>query len=332
MAEERKKSKLEIALAKLEKKHGKGTIQNLNDESLDFSTYNRIPTGSIGYDLALGGGWVQGRIHELYGWESSAKSTTALHAIVEAQKLGIKCAYVDAEYAYDKNYAESIGVDNSALIFTQPDYGEEGLDTVIELINTGEVKLIIVDSVPAMIPQKILLGEVGDAHMGVAARMWSQNLPKISNLASKNDCTIIFINQLRHNIGGYGNQNVTVGGNAMKFYASIRVSQSSSKSAGEKDGTEQVSNRVTIKIDKNKTYPPYKEAVIYVMFGVGFDKVREIIDLGIELDVIQKAGSWYSYGDMKIGQGIKAVKTLFEDNPELALEIEDKVRTLLNLK
>lgn len=325
--------KLGDILDNLSKKLGKDIIQDLTDDTLDFSTTDRIPTGSLGYDLALGGGWVMGRIHELAGWESSGKSTACVHAIVEAQKLGHACAYIDSECAYDKDYAEDLGVNTKDLIFSQPKCGEDGLEVAIALAKSGIVKLIIIDSVPALIPRKILEGDVGDQTMGVQARLMSQTLPMLVQAANQNNCAVIFTNQLRLKIGMvFGNPETTSGGVSLGFYSSIRVKQRQSVTKGEKskDG-EQMSSLININVYKNKTHAPHKKAEIFINYGEGFDLVREIIDIGTDLNILQKGGSWYSYGDIKLGQGVRGVKSMFSDNPELFEEIENKVRVALGL-
>lgn len=327
------KTKIEQAVAEIDKKYGKGTIVDFTANA--DNSIKRISSGSIGLDLALGGGWPEGRIVELYGPESSGKTTLATQAMVEAQKEGYKVALVDAEHAFDPIYAEILGLDisGSNFIFTQPDTGEQALDITETLIKTGDVKVIIVDSVAALVPKSEVEGEYGETKMGVMARLMSQAMRRMNGMISKNNCIVIFINQIRMKIGVmYGNPEVTTGGNALQFYASIRCDIR--RIGQEKDGDEVTASRTRVKVIKNKTYPPFKNTEFNIAYGEGIDTVREIVDIATDekVAIIKKSGSWYSYGDTKLGQGADGVKKLMQDNPELLEKITKEVRKKLNLK
>jgi len=315
---------LQLTLDKLEKSYGKGTIMKLGDtaiEPIDF-----ISTGSISLDIALGiGGIPKGRVIEIYGPESSGKTTLATHIIAEAQKKGGIAAFIDAEHAFDQFYAKKLGVDTDNLLISQPDNGEQALEIADNLIRSGAIDVIVIDSVAALVPKSEIEGEMGDSKMGLHARLMSQALRKLTGTISKTGCCCIFINQLRDKIGVmFGNPETTTGGNALKFYASVRLDIrriSQIKDSGEVSG-----NRVKVKIVKNKVAPPFRIAEFDVMFGEGISKNGEIVDLGVDFGIIKKAGSWYSYGDTKLGQGRDAVKQLLSDNPELAEELEVKIK------
>jgi len=285
-----------------------------------------ISTGSIGLDVALGiGGLPRGRVVEIYGPESSGKTTIATHVIAEAQKKGGMCAIIDAEHAFDSGYAKKLGVDVDNLLISQPDYGEQGLEIADRLILSGALDVVVIDSVAALVPKGELEGEMGDSKMGLQARLMSQALRKLTATISKTNTICIFINQLREKIGVmFGNPETTTGGNALKFYASVRLDIR--RMAQIKDGEEAVGNRVKVKVVKNKVAPPFRSAEFDIVFGEGISKMGEIIDMGVELGIVQKSGSWFSYGPDKLGQGRDAVKDLLRDNPELATEIENKIR------
>ncbi|MFC1225164.1 MULTISPECIES: recombinase RecA [Pedobacter] len=316
---------LQLTLDKLEKSYGKGTIMKLGDtavEPIDF-----ISTGSISLDIALGiGGIPKGRIIEIYGPESSGKTTLATHIIAEAQKKGGIAAFIDAEHAFDQFYAKKLGVDTDNLLISQPDNGEQALEIADNLIRSGAIDVIVIDSVAALVPKSEIEGEMGDSKMGLHARLMSQALRKLTGTISKTGCCCIFINQLRDKIGVmFGNPETTTGGNALKFYASVRLDIR--RISQIKDSDEVSGNRVKVKIVKNKVAPPFRIAEFDVMFGEGISKNGEIIDLGVDFGIIKKAGSWFSYGDTKLGQGRDAVKQLLSDNPELAEELENKIKT-----
>lgn len=311
---------LQLTLDKLEKSYGKGTIMKLGDtaiEPIDF-----ISTGSISLDIALGiGGIPKGRVIEIYGPESSGKTTLATHIIAEAQKKGGIAAFIDAEHAFDQFYAKKLGVDTDNLLISQPDNGEQALEIADNLIRSGAIDVIVIDSVAALVPKSEIEGEMGDSKMGLHARLMSQALRKLTGTISKTGCCCIFINQLRDKIGVmFGNPETTTGGNALKFYASVRLDIR--RISQIKDSDEVSGNRVKVKIVKNKVAPPFRIAEFDVMFGEGISKNGEIVDLGVDFGIIKKAGSWYSYGDTKLGQGRDAVKQLLSDNPELAEELE----------
>ena len=315
---------LQLTLDKLEKSYGKGTIMKLGDtaiEPIDF-----ISTGSISLDIALGiGGIPKGRVIEIYGPESSGKTTLATHIIAEAQKKGGIAAFIDAEHAFDQFYAKKLGVDTDNLLISQPDNGEQALEIADNLIRSGAIDVIVIYSVAALVPKSEIEGEMGDSKMGLHARLMSQALRKLTGTISKTGCCCIFINQLRDKIGVmFGNPETTTGGNALKFYASVRLDIR--RISQIKDSDEVSGNRVKVKIVKNKVAPPFRIAEFDVMFGEGISKNGEIVDLGVDFGIIKKAGSWYSYGDTKLGQGRDAVKQLLSDNPELAEELEIKIK------
>lgn len=315
---------LQLTLDKLEKSYGKGAVMKLGDTPTE--SIESISTGSISLDIALGiGGVPKGRVIEIYGPESSGKTTLATHIIAEAQKQGGVAAFIDAEHAFDKFYAKKLGVDVDNLLISQPDNGEQALEIADNLIRSGAIDVIVIDSVAALVPKAEIEGEMGDSKMGLQARLMSQALRKLTGTIAKTGCCCIFINQLREKIGVmFGNPETTTGGNALKFYASVRLDIR--RTSQIKDSDEVSGNRVKVKIVKNKVAPPFRVAEFDVMFGQGISKVGEIIDLGVDFNIIKKAGSWFSYGDTKLGQGRDAVKQLLLDNPELADEIEQKIR------
>jgi recombination protein RecA len=290
---------------------------------------NAISSGSLGLDIALGvGGYPRGRVIEIYGPESSGKTTLALHAMAECPKDGGIAAFIDAEHAFDRFYAENLGVDIDNLIISQPDYGEQALEITDNLISSGAIDIIVIDSVAALTPKSEIEGEMGDSKMGLHARLMSQALRKLTATISKTNCTVIFINQLREKIGVmFGNPETTTGGNALKFYASIRLDIR--RRTQIKDGDNVLGNRTKVKVVKNKVAPPFKTTEFDIMYGEGISKVGEILDLGVEYDIIKKSGSWFSYGDTKLGQGRDAVKSLINDNPELAEELENKIKDVI---
>ncbi|MBN2727601.1 MAG: recombinase RecA [Bacteroidales bacterium] len=322
---------LKLTMERLEKSYGKGAIMRLGDnpvaEGIDV-----ISTGSISIDHALGvGGFPRGRVVEIYGPESSGKTTLAIHAIAEAQKKGGIAAFIDAEHAFDVQYAKNLGVDVDNLLISQPDDGEQALEITDNLIRSGAIDIIVVDSVAALTPRSEIEGEMGDSKMGLHARLMSQALRKLTGSISKTRSTCIFINQLREKIGVmFGNPETTTGGNALKFYASIRIDIR--RMAQIKDGDQILGNRVRVKVVKNKVAPPFQQAELDIVYGLGFSKVGEIVDLGVEQNVIKKSGSWFSYGETKLGQGREAVKNLLLDNPELMEELETKIVANLNEK
>ena len=289
-----------------------------------------ISTGSLGLDIALGvGGFPKGRVIEIYGPESSGKTTLAMHCIAEAQKLGGICAFVDAEHAFDKFYAEKVGIDTNELLISQPDDGEQALEIADNLIRSGAIDVIVIDSVAALVPRAELEGDMGDSKMGLHARLMSQALRKLTGTISKTGCICIFINQLREKIGVmFGNPETTTGGNALKFYASVRLDIRRTGSI--KDGVDIVGNRVKVKVAKNKVAPPFRVVEFDIMYGQGISKAGEVVDLGVENNVIQKSGSWFSYGETKLGQGRDSVKQLLIDNPEMMEEIEQKITDIIN--
>jgi recombination protein RecA len=318
---------LEMTLGNIEKQYGKGTIMKLGDTPLENVPF--IPTGSVGLDAALGiGGFPRGRVIEIYGPESSGKTTLALHAIAEAQKKGGIAAFIDAEHAFDRFYAEKLGIDVDNLLISQPDHGEQALEIVDNLIRSGAIDIIVIDSVAALTPKSEIEGEMGESKVGLQARLMSQALRKLTANISKTGSCCIFINQLREKIGVmFGNPETTTGGNALKFYASVRIDIRKINQI--KEGEESTGNRVKVKVVKNKVAPPFKKAEFDIMYGQGISKTGEIIDLGSDFGVIKKSGSWFSYGETKLGQGRDAVKRLLQDNPELAEELEQKVREKL---
>jgi recombination protein RecA len=315
---------LQLAMDKLEKTYGKGAVMKLGDEATE--QIEVIPTGSIGLDLALGiGGFPKGRIVEIYGPESSGKTTLAIHAIAECQKAGGICAIIDAEHAFDKFYAEALGVDTENLLISQPDHGEQGLEIAENLIRSGAIDLIVIDSVAALTPRSEIEGEMGDNNVGVQARLMSKALRKLTATISKTGCCCIFINQLREKIGVmFGNPETTTGGNALKFYASVRIDIRRSQQI--KDGETAIGNRTKVKIVKNKVAPPFRTAEFDIIYGHGISRKGELIDMGVDLNVIKKSGSWFSYNETKLGQGRDAVKQLLDDNPDLMEEIEARVK------
>ena len=318
---------LQATIDKIEKDYGKGTIMKLGDQpKWDVSV---IPSGSIALDHALGiGGYPRGRVIEIYGPESSGKTTLAIHAIAEAQKLGGIGAIIDAEHAFDRTYAKNLGVDLDSLLISQPDNGEQALEIAENLIRSGAIDIIVIDSVAALTPKAEIEGEMGDAKMGLQARLMSQALRKLTASISKTNTCCIFINQLRDKIGVmFGNPETTTGGNALKFYASVRVDVR--RTTQIKDGEEALGNRTRVKIVKNKLAPPFKKAEFDIVFGEGISYVGEVIDLGVEFDIIKKSGSWFSYNDTRLAQGREAVKQLLTDNVELCDEIEGKIREAL---
>lgn len=318
---------LNSTLEKLEKTFGKGSIMRLGDTKVE--EMDVISTGSIGLDTALGvGGLPKGRIIEIYGPESSGKTTLAIHAIAEAQKQGGIAAFIDAEHAFDRSYAEKLGVKTADMLISQPDNGEQALEIADNLIRSGAIDIIVIDSVAALTPKSEIEGDMGDSKMGLQARLMSQALRKLTATISKTGCCCIFINQLREKIGVlFGNPETTTGGNALKFYASVRLDIR--RQSQIKDGDLASGNHVKVKVVKNKVAPPFRTAEFDIIFGEGISKTGEIVDIGVENNIIKKAGSWYSYGDTKLAQGREAVKQLLADNPELADELEAKVRETL---
>jgi recombination protein RecA len=321
---------LQLTLDKLEKTYGKGAIMKMGDAPIE--NVEVIPTGSLGVDIALGiGGLPKGRVIEIYGPESSGKTTLTLHAIAEVQRAGGIAAFIDAEHAFDRSYAEKLGIDTENLLISQPDNGEQALEIAENLIRSGAIDIIVIDSVAALVPKSEIEGEMGDSKMGLHARLMSQALRKLTGTINKTGCCCIFINQLREKIGVmFGNPETTTGGNALKFYASVRIDI---RRIGQiKDGDAVVGNRTRVKIVKNKVAPPFRQAEFDIMYGEGISKVGEIIDLGVDLNIIKKSGSWFSYGDTKLGQGRDSVKSLFNDNQEMQDEIEGKIRDVLSGK
>ncbi len=318
---------LQSTLDKIEKNYGKGSIMKLGDRATE--KVEVIPTGSINLDVALGvGGFPKGRIIEIYGPESSGKTTLAIHAIAECQKNGGMAAFIDAEHAFDSFYAKKLGVDIDNLLVSQPDNGEQALEIADNLIRSGAIDILVVDSVAALTPKAEIDGEMGDSKVGLQARLMSQAMRKLTSTISKTNCCCIFINQLREKIGVmFGNPETTTGGNALKFYSSVRVDIRRIQAI--KDGDQNIGNRVKVKIVKNKVAPPFRTCEFDLMFGEGISKIGEIIDLGVEKEIIRKSGSWFSYGDTKLAQGREALKQLLRDNPELCDELEQKVRATL---
>ena len=316
---------LKLTLDKLDKTYGKGTVMKMGDSPV--ADVEVIPTGSLGLDIALGvGGYPRGRVVEIYGPESSGKTTLALHAIAEAQKKGGIAAFIDAEHAFDRGYAGKLGVDIENLIISQPDNGEQALEIADNLIRSGAIDIVVIDSVAALTPKSEIEGEMGDSKMGLHARLMSQALRKLTGSISKTNCTVIFINQLREKIGVmFGNPETTTGGNALKFYASVRLDIRRSTQIKDTDSNV-LGNKTRVKVVKNKVAPPFKQAEFDIMYGIGISKVGEIIDLGVDFEIIRKAGSWFSYDETKLGQGREAVKTLLLDNPELMDELEKKIK------
>jgi recombination protein RecA len=324
MSNAEKLKALKLTIDKIDKDFGKGSVMMMSDRA--DKEMEVVSTGSIGLDIALGvGGVPRGRIIEIYGPESSGKTTIATHIIAEAQKKGGMCAIIDAEHAFDSNYAQKLGVDVDNLLISQPDYGEQALEIADRLILSGALDVVVVDSVAALVPKGELEGEMGDSKMGLHARLMSQALRKLTATINKTNTVCIFINQLREKIGVmFGNPETTTGGNALKFYASVRLDIR--RMAQIKDGDEAIGNRVKVKVVKNKVAPPFRTSEFDIIFGEGISKIGEIIDMGVELGIVNKSGSWFSYESTKLGQGRDAVKQLLRDNPELANEIEGKIR------
>jgi len=321
---------LQLTMDKIDKAYGKGTIMKMGENAVvDIPV---IHTGSIGLDLALGvGGYPRGRVIEIYGPESSGKTTLAIHAIAEAQKSGGIAAFIDAEHAFDRFYAEKLGVDVENLLISQPDNGEQALEIADQLIRSSAIDIIVIDSVAALTPKAEIEGEMGDSKMGLQARLMSQALRKLAGSISKTNTTCIFINQLREKIGVmFGNPETTTGGNALKFYASVRLDIR--RVSQIKDGEHAVGNQTRVKVVKNKVAPPFRKAEFEIRYGEGISKIGEIIDLGVDLNIIKKSGSWFSYGDTKLGQGREAVKGVIKDNPELAEELEQKIMDAIKEK
>lgn len=319
-----KEKAIQMTVAKLDKMFGKGTVMKLGDRQVVKADV--IPSGSLGLDIALGvGGYPRGRVIEIYGPESSGKTTLAIHAIAEVHKRGGIAAFIDAEHAFDKGYAEKLGVDVANLLISQPDNGEQALEIADHLIRSGALDIVVIDSVAALVPRGELEGDMGDSKMGLQARLMSQALRKLTGTISKTGCTCIFINQLREKIGVmFGNPETTTGGNALKFYASVRLDI---RRIGQlKSGNDIIGNRTKVKVVKNKMAPPFRSTEFDIIYGEGISKLGEVIDYATELDIIQKSGSWYSFDGNKIGQGRDNVKTFLKDNPELALELEQRVK------
>jgi recombination protein RecA len=324
MSNTEKLKALKLTMDKIDKDFGKGSVMMMNEKTQ--TEQGVISTGSIGLDVALGiGGLPKGRVVEIYGPESSGKTTLATHIIAEAQKKGGICAFIDAEHAFDSNYAQKLGVDIDNLLISQPDYGEQALEIADRLILSGALDVVVIDSVAALVPKSELEGEMGDSKMGLHARLMSQALRKLTATISKTNSCCIFINQLREKIGVmFGNPETTTGGNALKFYASVRLDIR--RMTQIKDGDEIVGNHIKVKVVKNKVAPPFRQAEFDIIYGEGISKVGEIIDMGVEMGIVQKSGSWFSYNNDKLGQGRESVKQLLLDNPEMANEIETKIR------
>lgn len=328
--DENQKKSLDLAIKQIDKTFGKGTLVRLGDKEIE--PVESISTGSLGLDLALGvGGLPKGRVIEIYGPESSGKTTLTLHAIAEAQKAGGVCAFIDAEHALDVKYAKDIGVDTDNLLVSQPDFGEQALEILETVIRSGAVDLVVVDSVAALTPKVEIDGDMDDMQVGVQARLMSKALRKVTGLLNKMNCTVIFINQIRMKIGmtGYGSPETTTGGNALKFYSSVRLDIR--RIATLKQAENSIGNRVKVKVVKNKVAPPFKQAEFDIMFGEGISKTGELLDYGVKLDIVDKAGAWFSYNDSKVGQGKENSKVFLKDNPEVANEIEQKILTAMGV-
>lgn len=330
MIDANKLKSLDLAMKQIDKTFGKGTLMRLGDKVIE--PIKAISTGSLGLDLALGiGGVPEGRVVEIYGPESSGKTTLTLHIIAECQRNGGICAFIDAEHALDVGYAKNLGVDVENLLISQPDYGEQALDIVETIARSGAVDLIVIDSVAALTPKVEIEGEMGDMQVGTQARLMSKALRKLTGVLHKMNCTIIFINQIRMKIGtmGYGSPETTTGGNALKFYASVRIDIR--KIATLKQGESQIGNRVKAKVIKNKVAPPFRQAEFDIMFGEGISKEGELVDYGVKLDIIDKSGAWFSFEDVKLGQGRENVKQKFKDEPQLAKQIEEKIKAAMGV-
>ena len=326
--QEAKLKALKLTLDKLDKAYGKGTVMKMSDSPV--VDVDVISSGSLGLDVALGvGGYPKGRVIEVYGPESSGKTTLTLHAIAETQKAGGIAAFIDAEHAFDRFYAQNLGVDIDNLIISQPDNGEQALEIADNLVRSGAIDMIVIDSVAALTPKSEIEGEMGDSKMGLHARLMSQALRKLTGSISKTNCTMIFINQLREKIGVmFGNPETTTGGNALKFYASVRLDIRRSTQIKDSNGNV-MGNKTRVKVVKNKVAPPFKLAEFDIMYGEGVSKVGEILDIAVEFDIVQKSGSWFSYDETKLGQGRDAVKQMINDNPDLMDELETKIKTAI---
>ena len=320
---------LKLTLDKLDKTYGKGSVMKLGDQTIE--KVEAIPSGSIGLNIAMGvGGYPKGRVVEIYGPESSGKTTLSLHAIAECQKKGGIVAFIDAEHAFDRFYAEKLGVDLTELVISQPDNGEQALEIVDNLIRSGAVDALVIDSVAALTPRSEIEGEMGDSKMGLHARLMSQAMRKLTASISKTNCTVFFLNQLREKIGVmFGNPETTTGGNALKFYASVRLDIRRSTQIKDSEGAV-LGNKTRVKVVKNKVAPPFKTAEFDIMYGEGISKTGEILDLGVEYEIIEKSGSWFSYGGTKLGQGRDSIKVLLKDNPELMEELEGKIFQIIS--